>query len=392
VRVLGACSLGGAGHLQPLFPLLDAARARGDDTLVVAPLGLAPLVERTPHPFVAGGEPPESSIAPIREALPVLLPEQASILGNRELFARLATDAMLPTMARVFDEWRPDLVLREPCEYASAVIAAARGIPSAQVAISLARAEWGSIEVAADVLESHRAGLVHELREAPYVSAFPGSLDPSPFPDTRRVRTRPPRAPAPLPDWWSGSSAPLVYVTFGSVLPRMTFAASAFRSVLREMAGLDVRVLLTVGRLAPDTVEPLPANAHVEHWVEQSDVLAQVDLVVCHGGSGTVLGALAAGVPMVLLPHFGDQFPNATRIAASGAGVVVEAGWDEHGRRRRATEQALDRIAPSVAQVRNDPSFRAAAQRMARELQQLPVPESLLDELTARPGRAGGSR
>lgn len=104
VRVLGACSLGGAGHLQPLRPFLDAARRRGAETLVVGPPAIAELVEATTHPFVAGGEPPESAVAPIREQLPVLPRAEAALLANRELFGRLATTAMVPAMGRLIAE------------------------------------------------------------------------------------------------------------------------------------------------------------------------------------------------------------------------------------------------------------------------------------------------
>src|SRR5262249_9176100 len=61
-RVLAACSLGGAGHLQPLLPLLEAARAHGDQTLIVGPPAIAEMVAGTGHPFAAGGEPPEAAV------------------------------------------------------------------------------------------------------------------------------------------------------------------------------------------------------------------------------------------------------------------------------------------------------------------------------------------
>lgn len=105
MRVLAACSLGGAGHLQPLRPFLDAARHRGSETLVVGPPAIARMVEETGHPFASGGEPPEAAVAPIRERRPVAPAREASVLGNRELFGRLATTAMLPAMHRVIAEW-----------------------------------------------------------------------------------------------------------------------------------------------------------------------------------------------------------------------------------------------------------------------------------------------
>jgi UDP:flavonoid glycosyltransferase YjiC (YdhE family) len=90
---------------------------------------------------------------------------------------------------------------------------------------------------------------------------------------------------------------------------------------------------------------------------------------------------------MVLLPHFADQFVNATRVAASGAGVALEAGHEEDGRRRRATEHALDLIESSINRVSKEPSFREAAQRVAREMETSPTPEVLLADLEAHPGR-----
>jgi UDP:flavonoid glycosyltransferase YjiC (YdhE family) len=154
----------------------------------------------------------------------------------------------------------------------------------------------------------------------------------------------------------------------------MSFAPSVFRSVLQAVGKLDARVLLTVGRLDRSALEPVPANVHVEHWVEQADVLAEAELVVCHGGSGTVLGALASGVPMVILPFFGDQIANAGRIAECGAGLVLDGG-------EPAAELRATMIVPSVVRIQRERSFRDAAQRIALEMEGMPAPEQVLDEL-----------
>src|SRR4051812_915912 len=181
MRLLAACSLGGAGHLGPLRPFLDEARRAGHETMVVAPATMAAMVEATGHPFRPGGQPPEPAVASIRERLPVATPENAAVLGNRDLFGRLATAAMLPSMTAAVDDWRPDAILREPCEYASAIVAAARRLPVAQVAISFAQVEWRSIAAAAPALEEHQPGLTGIVRATPYWTRFPALLDPSPF-------------------------------------------------------------------------------------------------------------------------------------------------------------------------------------------------------------------
>lgn len=381
--MLVACSLGGSGHLNPLLPFLAAARRRGDDVVVVGPPALQEMVELAGFPFRAGGEPPEAVIAPIRERLPLAPPLEASVLGNRELFGRLATGAMLPHMEQVCADWQPDFVLREPCEYASAVVAFARSISTAQVAISLAEAEAGSIAVAAPALEEHRAGLVEELRASPYLTRFPELLDPSPFPTTVRFREPAAGTAAPLPDWWDGSDAPLVYLTFGTVMGHMSLAAGVYRTALDAVQHLDARVLLTVGRrFDPTGLGAVPGHVHVEPWVDQARVFAEADLVVCHGGSGTVFGALAAGLPMVIVPVFADQFENGRRVASGGAGVTVEAEpASADGARRVVTEVDAPRIADAIADALRARSYRVRAREIASEMAATPGVDEVLETL-----------
>ena len=385
MRVLAACSLGGAGHLDPLLPFLAAARRRGDETLIVGPPALRDMVRRAGYGFRTGGEPPEVDVAPIRERLPVAPAGEASLLGNRDLFGRMATTAMLPGMRRACGEWSPHLVLREPCEYASAVVAQDMRIPHAQVAISLAEAEAGSIAAAAPALEDHRRGLVQEIQGSPYLTRFPASLDPSPFPATVRFRAPGTVDDTALEDWWGASDAPLVYATFGTVLGHMSIAAGIYRMALAALARLDVRVLLTVGhRFDRTALEPVPANVHVEPWVDQAHVLPEADVVVCHGGSGTVYGALAAGVPLVVTPLFADQFVNGRRVADCGAGLVVEPeGGNDDGTRRVLGDGDVPRIADAIEAVLGTASHRRNAGRIAREMAAAPSVDEVLDALLA---------
>ncbi len=341
------------------------------------------MVEEAGYAFVAGGEPEEAEVAPIRERLAAAPAREASVLGNRELFGRLATTAMLPGLEHAVATWKPDLVLREPCEYASAVVAGRLGIRTAQVAISLADAELGSIDVAAPVLERHRAGLVDELRTEPYLSRFPAALDPSDFPATLRYTDEPPTPARPLPSWWNGSQAPLISMTFGTVLGHMSMAAGIYRTALRAVADLPIRVLLTVGRrFDHSSLGPVPANVRVESWVDQRDVLAEADLVVCHGGSGTVFGALGAGVPLVVVPLFADQFENGRRITECGAGVIVEAEPTAPDRERTVIDAAdAPRIARAIRTVLETPSFRQHAGKVAGEMASTPTVGERLDVL-----------
>jgi hypothetical protein len=128
------------------------------------------------------------------------------------------------------------------------------------------------------------------------------------------------RAGRGAPDWWTAGEAPLVYVTFGSVAGGMAMAAAVYPAAIEAVAVLDVRVLLTVGHDTDhDAFGAMPANVRVESWAPQADALAVATAVVCHGGSGSTLGALAAGLPLVVVPRFADQPDNARAASRRSA-------------------------------------------------------------------------
>src|SRR3954454_3851246 len=155
MRVLVA-STGGRGPFDPLLPFADALAGRGDDVrLVVAP-ELEHVVAAGPHPYALGDPAPRD----VWDRFPHVSRAEQSILANREWFGRRCREAMQPALDRACDTFAPDLIVREPCEYASAVAALRRDLPFVTVACSQAEVEWGSIDVAAPVLP---AGLVEAL-------------------------------------------------------------------------------------------------------------------------------------------------------------------------------------------------------------------------------------
>jgi UDP:flavonoid glycosyltransferase YjiC (YdhE family) len=367
--------------LQPLLPFLDAARRASYETLVAAPPALSEMIAATGLPFSPGGEPPESVIAPIREQLPIASPRDAAVLANRDLFAALATDAMLPSMREVVASWQPDLILRDPCEYASAIVAQESDIPVAQIAIGLAEVEWNSIDIAAPALEERSRGLPAALRESTYVTRFPASLDTSRFTDTRRYDDTPPSSPSDLPDWWNGSRLPLVYVTFGTVLGHMTIASEVYNAVLEAVSHLEARVLLTVGRsFDPTSLGAIPTNVHVEPWVDQNTILEEADSVVCHGGSGTTFGALRAGLPVVVIPFFADQYGNGVKVVESGSGIVVDLHPREPGRSPFEHDDA-PLVADAIRNALSDPTYRQCARRVSKDVTLAPTASDVLRDL-----------
>jgi UDP:flavonoid glycosyltransferase YjiC (YdhE family) len=384
MRVL-LSSTDGPGHFAPLRPFIDALVTRGDDVLIVVPPRLEATVSAMGQPFVVSAEPPAEELGALREHFSTVSGHEAAMLGNRELFGRLWTAALLPTAERACREWRPELVLHEAAEYASAIAAERCGVAHAQVAISLAEVESGSLELAASALAEHDEQIVKRLRASPYLTRFPASLDPSPYLATERFRDAPEAPRTSLADRWEGSDAPLVYVTFGSVTGGLPNAAAVYRTALDAVAGLHARVLLTVGRdVDINTLGAVPENTHVEAWVPQADVLADATLVVAHGGSGTTFGTLAAGVPLVIVPLFADQLVNAARTAGAGAAVAVEP--DRYVERGMGTlgPQHAPRLRAAIETILADRSYARAATRIADEMTALPSIDDVLARLTVR--------
>jgi MGT family glycosyltransferase len=154
----------------------------------------------------------------------------------------------------------------------------------------------------------------------------------------------------------------------------------ALQRIADALGRLPVRALLTTGpALEPGALRP-PANVTVVAAAPHSEVLRHAAAVVTHGGHGTVIRALAADVPMVVLPHGRDQDDNATRLTMRGAGLSLK---------RTASPEA---IAAAVRRVLSEPSFREGAARLGTSVRRDAASGELLAELEDLPAVAGARR
>src|SRR5829696_7475548 len=222
----------GAGHFNPLVPFARAFERAGHELLFAGPADLARAVDAAGFEFWQFDAPPEDELGAVWSRVPELPPDEANEVVVGEVFGRLNTTAALPRLREACEEWWPDVVVRDPNEYGSALAAELHGIPHARVAIGLASTEELGLGIAASAIDAIRReqGLPSDLaaavlRDSPYLSLFPPTLDEGVQPDTHRFRDPAwEEPPGELPDWWPGRpDEPLVYVTFGSVagsLPR----------------------------------------------------------------------------------------------------------------------------------------------------------------------------
>jgi UDP:flavonoid glycosyltransferase YjiC (YdhE family) len=358
-------TLGGEGHLRPLLPFADAFRDLGHDVLIAIPESAAERVDEAGHDAWELADPPEvESIFSRANAAASADEANAIVIG--EVFAGVYARASLPGVMAATAEWLPDVLMHETCEFAAALTAERAGMASVRVAVHMRELESYIARMAAPAVDELRAehGLAPDprgerLSAGPSVTLTPPALDGRR--DTHYRELRP--ALAPPPGRWDGDDRPLVYLSYGTIAPKGDAYPSAYEEAIEQLAGLDVRVLLNTGRQDPAALGSLPAGVHAERWVHEAAVLPHVAAMISHGGAGSVRTALSAGVPLAVVPRFGDQPLNARAVEAAGAGLVVaDAG----------------RLRSTVAAVLEDRAYRHRAAEIAAEVAALPpVAESI---------------
>jgi MGT family glycosyltransferase len=196
-------------------------------------------------------------------------------------------------------------------------------------------------------------------------TSFPQSLDgeqssdtaPAPF----RIRPIQTTSSTTSAGWRPTSpDLPLVYITFGTVLTTVAETQELYRTAVAAVAELPVEALLTTGKgFDRAALGEIPPNVLVEAFVPQAEVFPHASVMVCHGGSGTTLGGLAAGIPLVVVPHTADQPANAKRVATMGAGLALE-------------KPDIATLRAAIQKILGDASFRDTARAVSREMAQLP--------------------
>ena len=110
----------------------------------------------------------------------------------------------------------------------------------------------------------------------------------------------------------------------------------------------------------------------METWVPHDDVARRADVIVCHGGFGSTLGALAHGAPLVVLPLFSnDQWANGEAVARAGAGITVADDASERKVLDLPGSTTIDELAGAVTSILEDATYRREAGRVAAAMRAL---------------------
>jgi UDP:flavonoid glycosyltransferase YjiC (YdhE family) len=363
--------VGGPGHLEPLLPIALAARD-ADHVVAVAgrPFALRSAAALDLDVFATAAD---RERAPERTPL-LAVDMEREIRDVRLGFGLRSAREHAPAIRKLCEAWRPDVLVCDESDLGSMIAAERLGLPYASV-VTLAAGSLLRPELLAETLDTVRAehGLPPDSElEMPrrhlVLAPVPPSFRDPAYPPPATLHAFRPRDPPPA----APTDPPTVYFTLGTEFGLES--GDLYERVLAGLSELPVAVVVTVGsELDPAALGPQPAHVRVERYVPQSTILPQASAVVCHGGSGSVLGALAHGLPLVVLPMGADQPLNAERCAALGVGLVLDV----------IAATPAD-VREAVSAVLSEPSYREAAERIRDEFAALPGPEhavTLLEQL-----------
>jgi UDP:flavonoid glycosyltransferase YjiC (YdhE family) len=370
------------GHFAPLVPLGWALRAAGHEVLVAThPAETEPVV-RAGLPALPVG--PDVDMFGVLRAKRHSESRQAylcadtregkdyrGILDAAEAVADLIADDLV-SFCRT---WQPDIVVYEPAALAGPLVARVLGIPAVRTLWTCdftAPVNGFPVTISGPLVD--RFGL-DELDTA-------GDLTLDPCPPSLQVvddlprqpiRYIPYNGPARQPGWLR---EPLqrrrVCVTWGTSL----HAIGAQRMlhvprIVNALGAVDAEVVVAILDAHLDLFPDLPGNVRAIGPVPLHLLLPTCDAIVHQGGGGTLMTALAAGVPQVVVPSIADQIFNAGHVAASGAGVHVPGGEDVNE----------EDVLAATIEVLDQPGYRRAAEALRTEHLARPTPAEVVPVL-----------
>jgi UDP:flavonoid glycosyltransferase YjiC (YdhE family) len=372
MRVL-FCSLPPYGHVLPLVPLARACADAGHDVTFATG---GPLLGRLPVPSLRAY--PDRTLDDAEDEVKRRHPDLADVPPTEkwrfglELFADVEYEALRAGVEPLIESQRPDVVVYEVYSVGAGAAALAAGVPAVAVGVS----PWSFFFelLGRTVRERHEIDWPYAVFADTYLETFP----PSTWPDDggavpRREALRP-VAWSPtgshVPPWLDGPhDRPRVYVTLGTVVFGATHALEAALAVLETH---DVDVLVAVGPEGDvGALKGRGDRIRVERFVDQARVIPRVDIVVHHGGSGTALAAIAAGLPQVVMPQGADQFQNAEVLTSTGAARAFLPGM------------ADDVLAEHIGAALTGDELKVAASKLAQEVSAMPPPAEVAGGLAA---------
>ena len=331
----------GGGNVPPVLALAERLRARGHEVRALGSASLAPRFEARGVPYTA------------RDVLAEW--DQAALAREVRLEAGAAdlvvSDYMLPgALCGAEASFRPSVAL------VHTLYAANLDRDGGLLPMHMAATVDGTAAVRVELSLPPVASFGELLdRQTTLLVTCPEELDDPDRPRAANVRYVGPVLEEAGPDaGWRppgvDDGRPLVVVGLGTT---PMDEGPVLQRLLSALGDAPVRVLATLGAHLDPADLAVPANAHLSGHVRHAAVLPWASAVVSHGGLGTVLAALAHGLPQVCVPLGREQPLNAAAVERVAAGCTIDpaAGPSE--------------IRGAVSRLLADMELRAGAARMA---------------------------
>jgi MGT family glycosyltransferase len=333
-------------------------------------------------------------------------------------------EPLAETLERVIREEHPDLLLVDPMLWGGMVVAEASGLPWASLAVNpktirgmtldARGAGWRPPRSAAERLFQRVRALSMRARADRSLPVMNAARSARGLPPLRHLWECYNRAPLtiaatampfeyPRDDWspsvrfvgplaWDPaprhapdlarrSEQPLVLIA-GSSIQESGAAREWITTAITALGEQPYEVIVTI----PTDYYPksLPRNVRAVQYLPHSRVLPHAACVVCHGGAGITLKALAAGVPVVAVPFGYDRFEVGRRVTEADAGIMLPGNQVTAEKLRRAVSTAIGKR-PGASRLATAFSAAGGARRAADHLEEL-----LFGAASTSPSRSGG--
>jgi len=364
---------GSAPTVFALAPLATAARNSGhevfmaatDDMMTtVAAAGLPPVsMTRRDIRFFIGFDRAGNSLE-----IPAEPVEQLLFTGR--WFGRMAADS-LPALHSLVAAWRPELVVGGTMSYAAPLIAHRLGVPYVRHLWDIS--DPGLMDRGADEElrpELEAAGLDRLPEPDLTVDICPPSIQRPDAPPAQLMRWAPANRQRQLEPWmYTPSERRRVCVTSGHRVARdQNFAF--LRDLAATVTALDMEMFVAAPEDAAAELRAELPGVRAD-WMPLDVVIPQCDLLVSHAGGVTVMTAMSAGVPQLLLPsRDAKSIAPSRRMAEYGSAITLVGEEESPG--------AIDK---ACTELMTDPAYAARARDLAGEVAGLPKPHEVVTEL-----------
>ncbi|MCX5199479.1 DUF1205 domain-containing protein [Streptomyces sp. NBC_00249] len=391
----------GSSHLFPMVPLAWAARAAGHEVRIAVPPSVTGAVTGAGLAAVpVGRDVSREEMARRTDGLGAWLGETApwprdwarspetlgaDVHGVYRMLAEkqfVVADAMVDDLLAFARSWRPDVIVHDTVCYAATVVGAVLGIPAFSHMFGSPMITRNELEgMTGDPLPGYSALFERFGAQPPQGPA--GWIDPCP-PELRwparvertDVRFVPYNGGGGVEPAWlrAPRERPQVCLTWGVTAAevRPERMPEAFERTLKVLSGLDVDIVLAVTAAHRGLLGDLPPQVRVAESVPFTQLLPACDALIHHGGTGTGLTAVAAGVPQLMFPLAPVLAAFAERVDAAGAGVMLDP--------RESSD--LPRIEAALHTLLDQPG-RARTDAVRTAMNALPAPSDVLVLLQA---------